>query len=458
MKLLLLAVAAIVALVLACSAPVAIDTPSPSATPTVKPSPTSIPAPTPTLVPDPTATSVPVPTPTPKPSATPVPTPTPVPTSAPVPEPTVTPVPEPTVTPVPEPTVTPVPEPTVTPVPEPTATPTSNSLYAQHIDVDGISIMASANVAPEALINASAIIDEMLVNRPDLQQTIADEGGRVVVIAESEVITDIPELSHLHGWDVRRPALHRVAGGPLISIWEPNLLCSDADVFPHEDLLVHEWAHMILLYGVEKQTGGLAFRERVERAYHSALGAGLWKNTYASDNADEYWAEGMQSWFGLNDRPGDIHNDINGRTEIEEYDPVLVGLIEEVLGETSVTASCHEVIESLTEYAIEGKVVGPDGDPVPDIGLFSWQGKASGWAYAHTRDDGSFTIWTQIDLRELRVNTPGECGFIGWWDGGGITTNRADTVKISVKAGNVTGIVIKLPAPPEDIPRIEHCA
>ena len=38
----------------------------------------------------------------------------------------------------------------------------------------------------------------------------------------------------------------------MISIWEPNLLCSDPDVFPHEDLLVHEWAHMILLYGVEK--------------------------------------------------------------------------------------------------------------------------------------------------------------------------------------------------------------
>lgn len=318
--------------------------------------------------------------------------------------------------------------------------------------------MASANVAPEALINARAIIDEMLANRPDLSQTIANEGGRVVVIAESEVITDIPELRHLHNWDVRRAALHRVPKGPLISMWEPNLLCSAADVFPDEDLLVHEFAHMVLLYGVEKQSEGWTFKSEVERAYHSARGAGLWKHTYAASNTDEYWAEGVQSWFGLNNPPGPIHNDINGRTEIEEYDPVLAGLIQEVFGATSVAASCHEVVESLAEYAIEGRVVGPDDVPLSSIEVFSWQGKEAGWAHAYTRNDGSFTIWTQSDLRELRVNVPGECGFIGWWDGEGITSIGADTVKISVKAGNVTGIVIKLPAPPEDIPRIEYCA
>lgn len=298
----------------------------------------------------------------------------------------------------------------------------------------------------------------MLVNRPDLRQTIARERGRVVVIAESEAITDIPELSHLRDWDVRRPALHRVPGGPLISMWEPNLLCGDADVFPNEDLLVHEWAHMVLLYGVEKQSGGLAFRRMVERAYHSALLAGLWEYTYAASNADEYWAEGVQSWFGLNDPPGNIHNDINGRIEIEEYDPVLAGLIQEVLGETSVSASCHEVVESLAEYAIAGRVVGPDGVPLSSIRLLSLQSDGAGWAWASTwtRSNGSFTFWTQRDLPELRVEIPDECGFIGWWDGEGITTSQSDSVKVSVKAGNVTGLVIMLPAPPEDIPCIEH--
>ena len=188
------------------------------------------------------------------------------------------------------------------------------------------------------------------------------------------------------------------------------------------------------------------------------MGAGLWKNTYASDNADEYWAEGVQSWFGLNDRPGPIHNDINGRTEIEEYDPVLLGLIEEVLGETSVTASCHEVVESLAEYAIEGRVIGPGGAPVPLVQLASWQGEEAGWALAYTRNDGSFTIWTQIDLRELRVTVPGECGFVGWWDGQELASTSAETVKISVEDGTVTGIVIRLPAAPDDIPRVAYCA
>ena len=58
-------------------------------------------------------------------------------------------------------------------------------------------------------------------------------------------------------------------------------------------------------------------------------------------NPDEYWAEGVQSWFGLNDPPGPIHNYINTRTDLENYDPTLAGLIHEVFGDATISASCH---------------------------------------------------------------------------------------------------------------------
>ena len=323
--------------------------------------------------------------------------------------------------------------------------------------MDGILILASAEANPEALRRAAGIVAEMLANRPDLKQTIAEQNGRVVVVAASEVTTDVPELNNLHGWDVRRPALHRLSSGPLIHIWEPNLLCSDDDVFPNESLLVHEWAHMVMLYGLEKQPEGWTFRSKVSSAYYAALGAGLWQHTYAASNLDEYWAEGVQSWLGLNDLPGPIHNDINGRIEVEEYDPALADLIEDVLGDIAVTASCHEVVESRTEYAVEGRVIGPKGAPISSaIRLLSLRSDIPGWWSARTRSDGSFTLWTQSDLSELRIELLDYCGFIGWWDGKGITTNEAGAIRISVEDGNAAEIIIVLPAPPEEIPCIEY--
>ena len=71
------------------------------------------------------------------------------------------------------------------------------------------------------------------------------------------------------------------------------------------------------------------------------MDAGLWAGTYAATNADEYWAEGVQSWFDLNDPPGLVHNEINKRAELEEYDPALASLIQEAFGDSVVSSSCH---------------------------------------------------------------------------------------------------------------------
>ena len=102
-RLLPLALAAMLALLLALAAC--------TGDPTAAPTPTQPPAPTATAVPPPapTATQRPAPTPPPAPTATPRP-----------PEPTATQRPAPTATPRPEPTATPRPRPTATPTPEPT--------------------------------------------------------------------------------------------------------------------------------------------------------------------------------------------------------------------------------------------------------------------------------------------------------------------------------------------------
>ena len=59
----------------------------------------------------------------------------------------------------------------------------------------------------------------------------------------------------------------------------------------------------------------------------------MWEGTYASSNAEEYFAEGVQSWFGTNRENDAEHNDIDTRDELITYDPRLAGLLAQVFGD-----------------------------------------------------------------------------------------------------------------------------
>ena len=82
------------------------------------------------------------------------------------------------------------------------------------------------------------------------------------------------------------------------------------------------------------------FRAKVQRAYKKARQAKLWENTYSMNNrmtndpvkyAEEYWAEGVESYFDANlfaDPPHDNHNAINTRAKLKAYDGPLYKLID----------------------------------------------------------------------------------------------------------------------------------
>ncbi len=218
--------------------------------------------------------------------------------------------------------------------------------------------MASERVPDDALFRARGIINEMLTYRPAIRAQLIALGSRVSVISNREVITDIPEFRDIYQ---KYPGVdwnEKVQGGGLTgemedqttAIWESNLLCDENDVFPREDILVREFSRTILNFGIEEQQGGREFRRSLEEAYRQALGAGLWDQTDAGESAEDYWAEAVQSWFGLNDWAipvNGVHNQINTRHELRAYDPGIAGLIKEVFGETVVSSTCHAVAVSV---------------------------------------------------------------------------------------------------------------
>jgi hypothetical protein len=152
-------------------------------------------------------------------------------------------------------------------------------------------------------------------------------------MAHDELTTDVPEHKTLEPgkwWDRRARGLGASKERPCVSCAEENLLGFPGDPYATENILVHEFAHAIDLMGL--RTLDPAFEGKLAAAYRSAMKQGLWKGLYAAENKDEYWAEGVQSWFDTNRPPDSLHNHVDTRAELEAYDPKLAALIAASLG------------------------------------------------------------------------------------------------------------------------------
>jgi alpha-glucosidase len=201
--------------------------------------------------------------------------------------------------------------------------------YKKHLDLAGLPILSSEKVSDAALVEAAYLIRQVLSQRDDILQAMVKKGCRFVIMAPTEMTTDVPEQRHMKNdkktdWDKRARGL----GGRITSCGEENLLNLRGDRYRNENILIHEFAHAIHRYGI----GALdpKFDGRLRDTFKSATDAGLWKATYAGSNHSEYWAEGVQSYFDCNNPPNKgVHNDVNTREELEKYDRRLFDLIDE---------------------------------------------------------------------------------------------------------------------------------
>jgi hypothetical protein len=195
-------------------------------------------------------------------------------------------------------------------------------------------VLASERVSDFALLEARFLIEQMIGHRPDVLAAIARNRVRFAVMAPRELTTDIPEHSDLtpkEHWDKRARGLGATEARPAVSCGEENLLGYRGDPYAVENILIHEFAHVIHERGMNSVDS--TFDRRLRAAYDAAKRAGLWKGTYAGSNPMEYWAEGVQSWFDTNRENDSEHNHVNTRAELKPYDAGLAALLNEVFGD-----------------------------------------------------------------------------------------------------------------------------
>jgi hypothetical protein len=247
-----------------------------------------------------------------------------------------------------------------------TAPPTSlklNSFYKKYVSADGYPIVSSAKVNDYALKEAAYLVNLMLAKRPDVRKAMIESGSRLIVMGYSEFTTDIPEHSRLKPkdfWDARARGLGGSRRDPVCSCAEENLLCFPGDPYSKECILIHEFAHNIHLRGLVRIDK--TFDGRLRKTYQAAMAKGLWKGKYASTNKNEYWAEGVQSWFDNNRENDHDHNYVNTRKELKEYDPALAKLCEEVFGDT-------KLVYTKPITRLQGHMAGYDPKKAP---TFRW--------------------------------------------------------------------------------------
>jgi hypothetical protein len=123
----------------------------------------------------------------------------------------------------------------------------------------------------------------------------------------------------------------RGLGGNPTTGAEENLLGYPGTRYWGEHIFVHEFAHAIMSGGIRDVDPGML--AEIRAAYDSAMSAGKYvhvdgRKHYATTNANEYWAEGVQWWFFSNYGECFAGNvKVETPDEFAAYDPALNELI-----------------------------------------------------------------------------------------------------------------------------------
>ena len=223
--------------------------------------------------------------------------------------------------------------------------------YTQGCTILGLEILAAEDVTAEAIREMAARTYQMLVNRPEYAESIASFPIGLRVVGSGQRIMDLPEFEgiyfHHPGIDWR--FLGRSFPGteiiPFAAGAEENLLCSTEDRYEGEDNFMRDFAITIRRFAMDAIDESTS--TAIDQAYAVAVAEGKWQNTLAEINSEQYWAEGVQSFFDANlednaeDRePISSHNHVNTRNELRTYDRALYQIAISVFGDTDWRPSC----------------------------------------------------------------------------------------------------------------------
>jgi len=204
--------------------------------------------------------------------------------------------------------------------------------YKKHASAGGLAIVSSEKVSDHALKEAAHLVGGMLAGRDDVLKALIRAKVYVGVMAYNEMTTDMPETRRMSPWWDKRA---RGLGGNPVTCAEENVLNFKGDPYRGENILIHEFAHIIHGRGIGKIDK--TFNPRLRALHQNAKESGRFSG-YGMVNFGEFWAEGVQSWFNCNragglavrEADGKRPLQINTRDQVKAHMPELAKLLAEV--------------------------------------------------------------------------------------------------------------------------------
>ena len=193
----------------------------------------------------------------------------------------------------------------------------ARKFYKKYINIDGLPVVAAAEVTDEALQRTHSMVTHMLAGRPDILRALVGKGMYLIIIGKDQVYTDMPENRNHPDPDYVNERVRGTGGRPT-SFGEENLIGWPVDRYDDESIGVHEFLHTI--------DGGLrsidpTWTKRRNQTYENAMKKGLYKYAYAASNPGEYWAEIAQTYFDSQRVNNWNHGPVGTREQLKEYDP-----------------------------------------------------------------------------------------------------------------------------------------
>ncbi|MCX8108351.1 MAG: hypothetical protein N3G20_06060, partial [Verrucomicrobiae bacterium] len=189
--------------------------------------------------------------------------------------------------------------------------------YKKYLDIHGMPVAASAEVDDLALHRTYEIVTGMLAGRPDILTAMVSNRMYLVIIGKDQAYTDMPEYRNAPNPEYLNERVRGTGGRPT-SFGEENLLSLPLDRYDDESIAVHEFCHTI---DSTLATIDPTWRERRNQAHQNAKKKGLYRDTYAISNAEEYWAEIAQAYFDCNRVNNWNHCPVGTREQLKVYDP-----------------------------------------------------------------------------------------------------------------------------------------
>jgi hypothetical protein len=220
-----------------------------------------------------------------------------------------------------------------------------DAFYKKYANANGLAVLGSSAPDDRSLQSACELVQGMLGKRDDVRKALIAAKARFAIIGKNEGTADIPEYGYGQRSQAERDQINQRArglGGQVASCGEENILCLQGDRYWNESICLHEFAHTISTYGVYR--ADRTFEQRLNASYTEARDQGILDRSYRRENAQEYWAEGAQDYFDTNassNPPNGVHNTVDTRPELKDYDPTLFGLVEEVFPSELGWEDCH---------------------------------------------------------------------------------------------------------------------